>query len=402
MARSKPLGWPRYMVTRRLKSGATAYYWVVPTWARRNGCALGIEALGSDYANAKKRCDELLNPQLDAWRKREKISLPSDHKVAGTFDWMVAIYKSSPLYRKLPAKTRKSYDAALWLASQHKLKDGRGFGTLSLNSITPGAADRLFAKLKQKADGGERVRTAVLSVTVCKRAWNIARRDKPKIVPWENPFDKMELSYEPKQTRPVTHDELMRFVKAADEADESSLGTAAMIAYYWLQREEDIIGRLGWSHYRPLDAPDVARILHHKTRKLVDLPLYDEDGTVLWPELMERLDVAPRYGTLIVTRSRLDRRRKIHLPWKEDYFRHCVARVRARAGIDFDVKFMGLRHGGSTEGGDADLTDAQIRALSGHKTAGMTALYTKATMRQRRSGARKRLEVRTKGGNLSK
>ena len=63
---------------------------------------------------------------------------------------------------------------------------------------------------------------------------------------------------------------------------------------------------------------------------------------------------------------------------------------------------MGLRHGGNTEGGDADLTDVQLRALSGHKTAAMTVLYAKSTMKQRRSGARKRLEARTKGGNLSK
>src|SRR5262249_52201616 len=126
------------------------------------------------------------------------------------------------------------------------------------------------------------------------------------------------------------------------------------------------------------------------------------DGTVLWPELMGRLDVAPRNGTLIVTRDKLDRRRKVHLPWKEDHFRHRVAAIRNAAGIDSGVKFMGLRHGCNTEGGDADLTDAQIRALSGHKTAAMTALYTKATMRQRQAGARKRLEARTKGGDLSK
>ena len=191
-------------------------------------------------------------------------------------------------------------------------------------------------------------------------------------------------------------------MKAADEAGESSLGTAAMIAYYWLQREEDIIVRLSWSHYRPADAPDVARIFHHKTGELVDIPLYDEDGTVLWPELMERLDATPRYGTLIVTRDRLDRRRKVHLPWKVDYFRHRVAAIRAAAGIAFDAKFMGLRHGGSTESGDAELTDTQIRALSGHTTAAMTTLYTKATKRQRQIGGRKRLEARTKGGNLSK
>ena len=140
MPRRKPLGWPRYMVARRLKSGATAYYWVIPTWAKKNGCALKIEALGIDYADAKKRCDALLNPQFDAWRKHEEISLTSDHSVHGTFDWMVTTYKSSPLYRKLPAKTRKSYDAALRLAGQHKLKDGRTFGMLPLSSITPGAA----------------------------------------------------------------------------------------------------------------------------------------------------------------------------------------------------------------------------------------------------------------------
>ena len=402
MPRHKPLGWPRYMVARRLKSGLIAYYWAGPSWAKRKGCKLAIEALGTDYADAKKRCDELINPQFDAWRNNEDVTLPSGHPAYGTFDWMAGVYKTSPPYRNLPAKTRKSYDDALRLAGQYKLKDGRNFGALALTSITPGAADRLFDRLRKRPQGGERVRTAVLVVTVCKRAWNIARRDKPKIVPWENPFDKMELSYEPRPTRPVTHDELTRFVKAADEAGERSLGTAAMIAYYWLQREEDITERLSWSHYRPDSAPDLVRIFHHKTRALVDIPLYDQDGTVLWPELMARLDGAPRLGTLIVTRDRLDRRRKVHLPWKLDYFRHRVAAIRAAAGIDFSVKFIRLRHGGNTEGGDADLTDAQLRALSGHRTAAMTALYTKATMRQRRDGARKRLEARTKGGDLSK
>jgi len=49
----KPLGWPRYMVVRRLKSGTAAYYWVLPTWAKRIGCTLRVEALGVDYALAK-------------------------------------------------------------------------------------------------------------------------------------------------------------------------------------------------------------------------------------------------------------------------------------------------------------------------------------------------------------
>lgn len=351
---------------------------------------------------AKSRCDELLNPQFDAWRKREEITPSSDRATPGTFDWTVTVFKSSPQYQKLLPKTRKDYDSALRLVSEYKLKNGRSFGTLEIQSITPGAADRLFEQLKKRSGGGQRVRTAILCVTVCKRAWNVARRSKPTLVPSLNPFHKMELEYHPKPTRAVTHAELLRFVKAADEEGESSIGTAAMIAYYWLQREEDILKRLTWSHYRAAGDPGIARIFHHKTGELVDMPLHDEDGTALWPELMERLDAAPKYGTLIVTRDRLDRRRKVHLPWKQDYFRHRVAEIRKAAGIDFDVKFMGLRHGGNTESGNADLTDAQIRALSGHKTSAMTALYTKATMRQRRAAARKRLQERTKEGNLSK
>jgi hypothetical protein len=281
------------------------------------------------------------------------------------------------------------------------MKDGRRFGAVALASISPGVADRLFIKLKARPSGGERVRTAILAMRVCQRAWNVARRDKPEWVPSINPFEKMGLSYRPRPTRPVTHAELVRFVAAADASGEESLGTAAMIAFYWLQRETDILNRLSWGHYRSADAPGIARIFHHKTGELIDIPLFDDDGTALWPELMDRLDAVPRRGTLIVIRETIDRRRNTYLQWKEDYFRHRFADIRVTAGIDPEVKFMGLRHGGNTEGADAELTDAQLRALSGHRSANMTIVYARETMKQRRVGARKRLAARTKKGNLS-
>jgi hypothetical protein len=298
--------------------------------------------------------------------------------------------------------------------SQHKLKDGRLFGTLSIASIKPATADVLFDKLRVVPvlddkgqpiignDGApvmrERTRTAMLSMVCCRTAWNWARRDQPEIIPASNPFAGVDMGeYKAKPTRPVTHAELLWFVQTADDASDSSIGTAAMLSYYWLQRQGDIIGRLSWTqHYRPAENRNIARVFHHKTGELVEMPLYDEDGTVLWPELMARLDAATRRGTLIVMRDKPDRRSKLHLPWKEHYFRHRVAEIRAAAGIDPEAKFMGLRHGGNTEGADAELTDAQLRALSGHKTASMTVLYAKQTMKQRREGARKRLVARSK------
>ena len=149
-------------------------------------------------------------------------------------------------------------------------------------------------------------------------AWtgNVAWRHHPTVVPLANPFSKMDLAHKAKPTRPVTYAELMTFVEAADAAGESSIGTAAMIAFFWLQRQEDILTRLTWNHYRPVDAPTKVRIFHHKTGVIVEMPLHDEDGTALWPEIMTRLDEAPRHGTLIVTRDVQDSRRKIHLPWK--------------------------------------------------------------------------------------
>jgi hypothetical protein len=314
---------------------------------------------------------------------------------------MVSVYKANPKYKDKPPRTQKSIDAALALVAKHVLKDGRTFGALALSSITPGAADRLFAKLKEKPGGGTRIRTALLSMQYCRRAWNVARREKPEQVPLANPFTKMDINYRAERTRPVSHPELVRFVEAADKAGEPSIGTAAMIAFFWLQRETDILSRLTWNHYRPSDAPDCARIFHHKTGELIDLPLFDDDGTVLWPELTGRLDHTVRRGTLIVMRDRPDKRRKTFLTWNEHSFRHRVADIREAAGIDPTAKFMGLRHGGNVEGAEAGLTDAQLRALSGHRTTAALLRYAQTTKQQRRAGARMRLEARTNKGNLS-
>ena len=65
--RHKPLGWPAYMAGKRLSQGCVAYYWQAPTWARKRGCPLSSEALGSDFSKAKARCDDLLNPQFLAF-----------------------------------------------------------------------------------------------------------------------------------------------------------------------------------------------------------------------------------------------------------------------------------------------------------------------------------------------
>jgi hypothetical protein len=382
------------MTAKTLSAGAVAYYWAPPTRARKAGCPVEPEPLGVDYGEAKRRCDDVLNPHYQAWLRGGEVTDGATDQI-GTFDWMVAVYKRSHRYKDLGAETRSSYDRMLKLVSSHVLKDGRELGKLALSAITPGAADKLYEKLKTGGKTGERKRTAVLAMRVCQRAWNVALRSEPKIVPAQNSFQKMGLSYKAKPTKIFGHPELMRFVAKADEMGEASIGTAAMIAFYWLLREVDIIGRLAWTHYRPADASAVARIVHFKTGEIFDLPLCDDDGSDLWLDLTSRLDATERRGTLIITRDNPDRFKGVHLPWKKRHFLRRVAAIRKAAGINAEIKFMGLRHGGNTEGGDAGLTDAQLRALSGHKTNAALLRYAQSTVQQRRIGARKRLASRT-------
>jgi len=406
MPRRRPADWPRYMRDKRLAGGAIAYFWEPPSWAKGKGCPLSAEALGTDYADARKRCDEILNPQWDAWRQRGAVPA-GERSVTGTFDWLAACFRSSPKFTALSQGSRADYERALDLVGNFTLKDGRRFGALSVASITPGAADRLHARIVEGGKG-DRHRTAKLAMDVCRRAWNVARRGNPTIIPSTNPFEGMGYAYRPAVTRAATHAELLAFVTAADAAGRASIGTAAMVAFFWLQRVEDIFLRLAWGDYRPSADPDRVNVWHHKNLgERLPLPLYDVDGTALWPELMARLDASPRHGTLIIMRDAPDRRTKVHLPWAtsaSNPVRHVqreVVKIRDAAGLSPEITFTSFRHGGHTDGADAELSDAQMRALGGHKTTAALLRYAKATEKQRRVGARKRLDARTKTGHLS-
>lgn len=120
-----------------------------------------------------------------------------------------------------------------------------------------------------------------------------------------------------------------------------------------------------------------------------------------------RLDGIRRVGTLIVMRDAPDPRRKAHLPWMTGgknpmrYVQAEVRRICRAAGLPDDITFTSFRHGGHTEGADSDLTDAQLRALGGHKSTAALLRYAKETDKQRQTGARKRRDARTKRGDLS-
>jgi len=389
-------------------AGGIRYFWNAPTWARKRSCPIKSEALGIDYAAAKARCDDYLNPLFNSWLTGGDSDAKRRAPV-GSFDWLVADYKSNKKYTKRPPRTRSSYDRALEDVAGFTLTDGRRFGVLNVNSVKAATVDKLYERLKVGSDGKPRHRSALLSMTVCRIAWNVVHRNHPTIVPATNPFKGIDVEYEPKQNRAATLAELMQFVQAADEDGSRSLGTAAMITFYWLVREEDIFGRMAWSDYRPAEHPNAVLAWHHKNRKTekVAVPLFDVDGTPLFPEMVARLGGVKQTGTLMVMRDDPDPRKKIYLPWTTGgrnpmrWVQAEVRRICRAAGLPDEISFTSFRHGGHTDGADSGLTDAQMRALGGHKTTAALLRYAKDTETQRRDGARKRLDKRTERGNLS-
>ena len=75
-----------------------------------------------------------------------------------------------------------------------------------------------------------------------------------------------------------------------------------------------------------------------------------------------------------------------------------VKEVIRAAGLRDELSFTSFRHGGFTEGGDAEMTDREMLAQGRHTTA-KALPNTKRTTRQIVNGARKHRATRTKDGH---
>jgi hypothetical protein len=410
--RRSALPLPRYVQRKPLKS-SWGYFFNVPSWARRAGCPIKNEALGANYEAAIARAESILLPALDSWRTNGTSDLVSSVAVAtrGTLDWVFAEYRADRRFTKLDPKTQRNHESGFRLVGGYVLKDGRRLGQVRLTAITTTITDAVYEKLsfvtESAADGNvverERRTTVNHAMKSCRRAWNVAGRRSPGTVPSINPFANMGLRSTGRETPTATFAELQAFRAKAIEMGYPSLATAALLAWEWLQRVEDIFGTLEVTHYRPKERPQTARVLHEKTREENWVPLFDETGTSLYPELMAELDEIKRgrIAGLMLCRDWGDRR-----PWPTDkgdlgQMSRTVKKIIRAAGLRDELTFTSFRHGGFTEGADADLSDAELRAQGRHKSAKVLPRYAKRTMRQVAAGAKKRRSSRTDGGHLS-
>jgi hypothetical protein len=404
---------PRYVEKRWIKSG-WAYFFCVPSWARKAGCPIHNEALGTDLDAATDRAERTLLPAFDAWRSGDtKTATTPVIAAAGTLDWVFAEYRADRRYTKLDPRSRHNHENGFKLVGGYILKDGTRLGLRRISLIDTGVTDALYEALLPLKDDdgnviGERRTTVNHAMKSCRRAWNICARRNPGKLPVVNPFAQMGLRSSDRETPTATYEDLQAFRAKAKEMGLPSLATGALIAWEWLQRETDIFATLDVSHYRPKERPNMVRVVHEKTKEENWVPLFDDDGAPVYPELMAELDAIKRdrIGGLMLCRDWGTRG-----PWatwpKPDqpdfaYVGRKVKEVIRAAGLRSELTFTSFRHGGFTETGDAELTDREIMAQGRHKSVKVLPKYVKRTARQVTTGALKRRAVRTKDEDLSK
>lgn len=246
--RRSALPLPRYVRHKPLRGGGWGYFFDLPTWAR--DCPMRRESLGTDYAKAVEHAETVLPPAFDAWRGAHKVSSPILPTVPsrGTLDWIFAEYRADRRFIKLNARHKRNHESGFGMVGGYMLKDGRRLGTVRMAAINTAVVDELYGKLvvvrEKDADGKEvqreRRTTVNHAMKSCRRAWHVASRRNPGKLPMVNPFAAMGLKSSGRETPTATFDELQAFRAKAIEMGLSSLATAALIGWEWLQREVDI------------------------------------------------------------------------------------------------------------------------------------------------------------------
>jgi hypothetical protein len=182
--RRSALPLPRYTLRKPLKDGSWGYFFNVAGWARKAGCPVGNEPLGTDYEIAVQRAETVLLPAFDAWRTGGAADEQPSIAAFGTLDWLFAQYRDDQRFAKLDAKTRRNHEVGFRLVGDYMLKDGRRLGEGRLASITTAIVDKVYEKLlvmtETNADGTvikrERRTTINHAMKTCRRAWNVAAR----------------------------------------------------------------------------------------------------------------------------------------------------------------------------------------------------------------------------------
>lgn len=366
----------RYLETRELADGSTAYYYCPPKAAQKAGVALP-EPLGKDPIAAAIKAEEQ-NKRVDAWRAGKEEEGEERPPTPGSIAWLIDKFENSHQYKSKPRTTRSFYSGALKALRQFHLETVK-VGDIPAKKLTRAHVDSLYLRL-QKIDPATDEPTQLPWANAIMRS---ARRVFSCAVRWGdvamNPFAKMEMTAAEARETVIPREHVDLFCTTAIKLGRRSMALWASISYEFCQRAGDA-RTLPWSRYNGHEI----QVKQNKGKALVWAPLLPD-----LPELKIMLDETERVSPVIVVDERTKR------PFTLYNLSKAFNEVRDAAGLPAEYQARDMRRAGMDETGDAGATDDELRSLSGHKSRGVVAVYVKPNRRKAASALAKRRAYRS-------
>ncbi len=336
----------------RMRFIAGRYFWRPTPAVRKLGFA--AEALGEDLAKAIERARHM-NAMVEQERKRG----PGAPGLApGSIAHLVALFRKDLRFTRLASGTQRSYDGIL-------REIERVAGRVAVKGITRKDLAGTYRKLQARG-----LATAAAHMRVWRIllgfAWDEGLRD-------DNPAKGLHLITPDSRSRVWSPDEVALLCAQAGREGRPSIGLALRLALALGQRQGDVLA-LRWGAFSGRGFT----IQQSKTGARIIVPLPRE--------LAAELAGMPRPAEHILLSETSGR------PWAdgEDHFRHEFARIREAAGLPQDLQFRDLRRTAATDLGAAGATDDEIRAVTGHQSRGVVAVYVRPDTRMAEAAIRKR------------
>ena len=332
----------RYVTERRNKNGTLRRYWQRPTHK--------LTALPSDLSWSARATT--LNRDADAARG-------GGYVVEGTVSWVIAKYRESDGYKKLSTSTETIYRR--WL-NEFEAQ----WGGLPCDAITRRVAIKLKEKYAGQPSTQKHATTVLYNVMEEARYWGLIQGD--------NPAARLRIEGSKKRDRVFSSEERWAFLRAARRHRHGdSLRLYFHLCYYTGQRPGDVT-QMRWSRYNG----ETIELVQQKTGKLVAVPCHRNLQRIL---AVAKVDVN---SIFILARPS-------GKPWQRRALSQITMEVLTGAGVA-DVQVRDLRRTAVVALAEADCTEAQIAAVTGHaieKTRQILEIYLPRNVEMARAGIAK-------------
>ena len=360
-----PEDMPAYLRPKKLSGGRVAYYWAPPTRDIKAGFTPASVALGQDYGLAVSRANAL-NADLYNWR----AGVERERADTGTVGWMMDVYRKTDRFRSLSVEAKKDYDRVLVkVAAMSITTNGKPFKDMPVDKVRPKHADALYRALKPAGS-----RQAQKAMTILKTCWKAAYRQHDEIIPLVNPFEDMQLSHTPKETKHAVYGELESFTSKAIAMGEPALAAAARMGWDLHMRPTEAFRDFRVKDWRPEDRPHQCFVHAGKRDNGAWIYVADpETGEEFFPELSAIIKLIPKGkpDDLLLRRHQINRQtgeRAKSLSPVKDQAKQAKA-IRDAAGLPEHVTLAAFRHGGLTSLRKYGFKDRELQLVSRHKDA---------------------------------